>query len=41
MENQIAPDIQEIDLENILDNPFVKKATELFEPKKIVIKSKV
>lgn len=41
MENQIAPNIAEIDPENILENSFVKKATELFEPKKIVVKSKV
>ena len=41
MENQIAPNIKEIDPDNILDNPFVKKATELFEPKKIIVKSKV
>ena len=31
----------EIDGENILENPFVKKAGELFEPSKIIVKSKI
>ena len=34
-------DIKELEAENILDDPFVKKATELFEPSKIVVKSKI
>ena len=34
-------DIKELESENILDDPFVKKATELFEPSKIVVKSKI
>ncbi|RUM65607.1 MAG: DNA polymerase III subunit gamma/tau [Sulfurospirillum sp.] len=29
------------EVENILEDPFVKKATELFEPSKIVVKSKI
>ncbi len=32
---------QEIDGENILENPFVKKAGELFEPSRIIVKSKI
>ncbi len=32
---------KELERENILEDPFVKKATELFEPSKIVVKSKV
>ena len=32
---------EEIEPDNILENPFVKKAQELFEPKKIIVKSKV
>jgi DNA polymerase-3 subunit gamma/tau len=31
----------EIDGENILENPFVKKAGELFEPSRIIVKSKI
>ncbi len=34
-------DQKELDGENILEDPFIKKATELFEPSKIVVKSKV
>ena len=32
---------KEIDGENILENPFVKKAGELFEPSRIIVKSKI
>lgn len=32
---------EEVDGENILENPFVKKAGELFEPSRIIVKSKV
>jgi len=37
----IAKDSKEIDAKEILNNPFVKKATELFEPKKIEIHPKI
>ncbi len=32
---------KEIDPDNILENPFVKRAGELFEPSRIIVKSKV
>ena len=32
---------EEIDPENILENPFVKRAGELFEPSRIIVKSKI
>jgi DNA polymerase-3 subunit gamma/tau len=32
---------REIDGENILENPFVKRAGELFEPSRIIVKSKI
>jgi DNA polymerase-3 subunit gamma/tau len=42
VENQvIAQESKEIDRGNILEDPFVKKAGELFEPSKIIVKSKV
>ena len=42
VENQvIAEASKEIDRGNILEDPFVKKAGELFEPSKIIVKSKV
>jgi len=37
----IAKDKEEIDANEILNNPFIKKATELFEPKKIEIHPKI
>ena len=37
----IAKDSKEIDANEILNNPFIKKATELFEPKKIEIHPKI
>jgi DNA polymerase-3 subunit gamma/tau len=37
----IAKDSKEINADEILSNPFIKKATELFEPKKIEIHSKI
>ena len=39
--NTVIGETKEIDPSNILENSFVKKATELFEPKKIIVKSKV
>ncbi len=39
--NEIIGQTDEINPENILEHPFVKSATELFEPKKIIVKSKV
>ena len=39
--NNVIGDTKEINPNNILENNFVKKATELFDPKKIVVKSKV
>ena len=35
------PEKKEIDAKDILGDPFVKKAAELFSPKKIIVKSKV
>jgi DNA polymerase-3 subunit gamma/tau len=40
IENQIIGESSK-ESENILEDPFVKKATELFEPSKIVVKSKI
>ena len=37
----IAKDKEEIDANEILNNPFIKKATELFEPRKIQIHPKI
>ena len=37
----ISKDKEEIDANEILNNPFIKKATELFEPKKIEIHPKI
>lgn len=39
--NQVANSQNEIDKDDIMNNEFVKKAQELFEPSKIIIKSKV
>ncbi|HIP59465.1 MAG TPA: DNA polymerase III subunit gamma/tau [Campylobacterales bacterium] len=39
--NQVVSSTNEIDANDILENEFVKKAQELFEPKKIIIKSKI
>jgi len=39
--NTIMGETKELDPNNILENDFVKKATELFDPKKIIVKSKV
>jgi DNA polymerase-3 subunit gamma/tau len=39
--NQVVNSTNEIDSDDIMDNEFVKKAQELFEPKKIIVKSKV
>jgi len=39
--NTVIGDTKELDPNNILENDFVKKATELFDPKKIIVKSKV
>jgi len=39
--NQVLGETKEQNPENLLEHPFVKKATELFEPKKIIVKSKV
>jgi len=39
--NTVIGQTNELDPNNILENSFVKKATELFEPKKIIVKSKV
>ncbi len=42
VENQvIGEESKEIDRGNILEDPFVQKAGELFEPSKIIVKSKV
>jgi DNA polymerase-3 subunit gamma/tau len=41
VETLITPNTKEIDPDDIMQNPFVQKAKDLFEPKKIVIKSKV
>jgi hypothetical protein len=42
VENQvIGQSSKEIDKGDILEDPFVQKAKELFEPSKIVVKSKV
>ncbi len=43
IENQVVGENQtkEIDQNDILDNPFVKRAGELFDPAKIIIKSKI
>ncbi len=38
---QVINSTNEIDPENIMDHKFVKKAQELFEPSKIIVKSKV
>ncbi len=37
----VGEESKEIDRGNILEDPFVKKAGELFEPSKIIVKSKV
>ena len=37
----VGEESKEVDRGNILDDPFVKKAGELFEPSKIIVKSKV
>ena len=37
----VGEESKEIDRGNILEDPFIKKAGELFEPSKIVVKSKV
>ena len=39
--NQVIGASKEIDPDDILNNPFVQKAKELFDPKKIIVKSKV
>ena len=39
--NQVVNSTNEIDANDILENEFVKQAQELFEPKKIIIKSKI
>jgi len=39
--NQVVSSTNEIDSNDILEHDFVKKAQELFDPKKIIIKSKV
>lgn len=39
--SQTMGETKEIDPESILENPFVKKAGELFQPSRIVVKSKV
>ena len=39
--NSVIGETKEIDPSTILENPFVKKATQLFQPTKIYIKSKV
>ena len=39
--NQVVNSTNEIDADDIMENEFVKKAQELFEPKKIIIKSKI
>lgn len=39
--NQVVNSTNEIDANDIMENDFVKKAKELFEPKKIIVKSKV
>jgi len=43
IENQVIGENQtkEIDQNDILDDPFVKRAGELFNPSKIIIKSKI
>ncbi len=43
IENQVVGEnrIKEIDQNDILEDPFIKKAGELFEPSKIIIKSKI
>ncbi len=39
--NEVASSDNEIDKDDIMQNEFVKKAQELFEPSKIIVKSKV
>ncbi len=39
--NQVVSSKNEIDRDNLLDHLFIKKAKELFEPSKIIVKSKV
>jgi DNA polymerase-3 subunit gamma/tau len=41
VENQIIAESREVERGDILEDPFVQKAKELFEPSKIVVKSKV
>jgi DNA polymerase-3 subunit gamma/tau len=41
VENQIIGESREVERGDILEDPFVQKAKELFEPSKIVVKSKV
>ncbi len=41
LDTQSLKETKETDPENILENPFVKKAGELFQPSRIVVKSKV
>jgi DNA polymerase-3 subunit gamma/tau len=41
VENQVIGASREIERTDILEDPFVQKAKELFEPSKIVVKSKV
>ncbi len=39
--NEVIGETKEEDPQNLLEHPFVKTATELFDPKRIIVKSKV
>jgi hypothetical protein len=39
--NHTVSSSNKIDRDNIMENEFVKRAQELFEPQKIIVKSKV
>ena len=39
--NEVVSSTNEIDANDIMENDFIKKAQELFEPKKIIVKSKI